>query len=65
MTGRLDGSLDASKVAAIMAAVQAYLDGEEQRSRRIMGGISAWRGDATLIATDDFGARQRSWTGRD
>ena len=60
-----DDSAQARKVAAVVAAVQAYLDGETRTGGRERGGMSAWRRNATLIAYDDFGARRRSWTGRD
>ena len=55
----------ARQIAVIAAAVQAYLDGEEQGSHSYSTDIRAWRRDTTLADNSAFTARRRSWTGRD
>ena len=55
---------DARRIAAIAAAIQAYLDGEERRTPGISGGISAWRRLALSENHNPLTGRQRSWTGR-
>ena len=65
MTQASEGSLDARKLAAIVAAVQAFLDGEEQAGRRGVVGISAWRRNESFASDNAFVAHHRSWTGRD
>ena len=60
-----DDSAQARKVAAVVAAVQAYLDGETQAVGRERGGMSAWHRDVRAAGIDAFSEMQRSWTGRD
>ena len=63
MTQASGDDLDARKLAAIVAAVQAYLDGETRGSRRGSGeGMSAWRRVVRQAHHEPTG---RSWTGRD
>ena len=54
-----DDSVQARKIAAVVAAVQAYLDGEGQVEVGVSerGGMSAWRRVVRQVHHD-------SWTGR-
>ena len=53
------------RIAAIAAAVQAYIDGEARHQGDNFGGMSAWR--RRLMPADNNGimGQHRSWTGRD
>ena len=78
-TRNAESAVSPSALAAVVAAVQAYLD-DEARAAGLTGdtqgaddaGISAWRRGAMpdVFGTDVFGnsgafaARPRSWTGR-
>ena len=52
------------KVAAAIAAVQAYLESEAPRGQNDSSGISSWRRDVVVSGVDIFTERNRSWTGR-
>ena len=54
----------ARQIAAIAAAVQAYLDGEERHVYSNSSRMSAWRRDSLPESHDAFTGRHRSWTGR-
>ena len=62
MTQAFGDGLEARKLAAIVAAVQAFLDGENRNGQRKDSNIGAWRRSAMF---DAFTAQHRSWTGRD
>ena len=53
------------RIAAIVAAVQAYLFEVEKGDQDHAGGISAWRRAISPLTYSSFTARQRSWKGRD
>ena len=56
---------EARKIAAVIAAVQAYLESETQGGKD-GNDISAWRREMLVYGepNDAFSARHRSWTGR-
>ncbi len=65
MTQDMATNTDPAKIAAIAAAVQAYLD-EETRGKQSKSPIlSEWRAVALPVGSDAFAMRRRTWTGRD
>lgn len=65
MTPNSADSRASNRIAAIVAAVQAYLDGENRQDYGATRGFSAWRREAIMPAQAHIHGRQRSWTGRD
>ena len=65
MTQDMASNIDPAKVAAIIAAVQAYLDGEMQSSQSQSPAMSGWREVALSFGSDALVLRRRAWTGRD
>lgn len=58
-------NIEQAKIAAIAAAVQAYLDGEMRGSQSQSPTMSGWREVALPFGNDAFALRRRAWTGRD
>ena len=56
---------DPVKIAAVAAAVQAYLDSEWDSTQRDDKSLNTWRMAELLKSDDAFTGRKRSWTGRD
>ena len=56
--------VEALKVAAMVAAVQAYLELEARGGRAKPAAIRHWRRDAEATGVDGFTERHRTWTGR-
>ena len=65
MTMGSTGRNEAGRIAAIAAAVQAYLSSEAFDKEVQSGRISAWRWSVFDSADSPFASRSRSWTGRD
>ena len=64
MTSAYESTHRHRQIAAITAAVQAYLDSEKGQPGGKTVGLNAWR-RATLSETNEFLTdRVRSWTGR-
>lgn len=57
--------IEQRKVAAAIAAVQAYLEPEASRGQKDSSGISSWRRYIVVSGVDIFTEKNRSWTGRD
>ena len=55
---------DPAKIAAIAAAVQAYLSGEMRGNQSKSPILSEWRVAALPVGNDVFALRRRAWTGR-
>jgi hypothetical protein len=65
MTQNMATNADPAKIAAIAAAVQAYLDGEIRGNQLQSPTLSEWRAAALPVGNDVFALRRRTWTGRD
>jgi len=65
MTQEMATNTDPAKIAAIVAAVQAYLDGETLDNQSESPSLSEWRTFALPFGNDVFTLRSRTWTGRD
>ena len=57
-------AVEAMKVAAVVAAVQAYLALEAGAGQVKSAAIRRWRRDASATGGDEFAGMDRSWTGR-
>lgn len=64
MTQDMATNSDPAKIAAIAAAVQAYLDGEMRGNQSESPILSEWRTVALPVGNDAFAVRRRTWTGR-
>lgn len=64
MTQDMASNIEQAKVAAITAAVQAYLDGEIRGSQSQSPAMNGWREVALPFSNDVFALRRRAWTGR-
>ena len=65
MTQDMATSTDPAKIAAIAAAVQAYLNEETRGNQSESTTLSEWRTVALPVDNDAFALRRRTWTGRD
>ena len=65
MTHDMTTNTDAAKIAAIAAAVQAYLNEETRGNQSKSPILSEWRAVILPIGNDAFAPRRRTWTGRD
>lgn len=65
MTQDVATTTDPVKIAAVVAAVQAYLDGETRGNQSESPTLSEWRTVALPAGNDAFAVRRRTWTGRD
>ncbi len=54
-----------AQIAAIVAAVQAYIEGETIVNQRKSPILSEWRAVALPAGDDVFALRKRTWAGRD
>ena len=59
-----EGVFITKQIAAVVAAVHAYLDAERRIERSRSSDVGAWR-SSILPASNDGVASHRSWTGRD
>ena len=60
----VEREVEARKVAAVVAAVQAYLDSEIRGGQAEPAAIRFWRRDVNTDGSGVFIERHRSWTGR-
>ena len=65
MTQDMASNIEPTKIAAIAAAVQAYLDGEIRGSQSQSLTMNGWREVALPFGNDASALRRRTWTGRD
>ena len=65
MTQDMATNTDPAKIAAIAAAVQAYLNGEMRSSQSASSILSEWRSVDLPVGNDVFARRRHTWTGRD
>lgn len=65
MTQDMTTNTDPAKIAAIAAAVQAYLNGEMRSSQSASPILSEWRSVALPVGNDVFARRRHTWIGRD
>lgn len=58
--------VESRKIAAAIAAVRAYIESEARPGGDDGGSVGAWRREMLMHGEsgDAFGARHRSWTGR-